>query len=328
MLSVSLLLALAAAQAGPGTAGDIVRARDYCYRQQYDSALATTSAIIARDPTDPAGYYWKASAIQLLIFDSGRIGLADSFFALSDRAVALCRQRLERDPDDGRAQFYHGMTQLNRASFLGWQQRMVPAFRTLLQVAPRLNAALADDSTLTDARFGLGMIEYFKASSSRYTLGLRLLGSRKKAYATVRPLADGDGLLKPAAEVMLAFMLKEDGEYESALGYCRRLLAAYPGNRSVLRMTRDALFTAGRYSEAVATGSLLEKSIPAAFPDNRYGISENWIVCGKAYARMGMRDSAVARFDRVLSWEPYQQQVPWLATYVREARQWKKKLAS
>ena len=56
------------------------------------------------------------------------------------------------------------MTQLNRANLLAWQQRRLAAFRTLLGVMPQLRAALAADSTLADARFGIGVIEYFKAN--------------------------------------------------------------------------------------------------------------------------------------------------------------------
>ena len=305
---------------------DVIRARDFGYRQQYDSALAITSAAIAGDPSDAAGYYWQAGIIQLLIYDSGRGGLADSFFGLSDRAVALCRQRLDQDPGDAQAHFYYGMTQLNRASFLGWQQRPLPAFKVLLGVAPHLNAALARDSSLTDARLGLGMIEYFKASSDRYTMGLRLLGSRKKAYAAIRPVADGEGLLKPAAEVMIAYMLKEDGDCEAAIGYSRRLLAAYPGNRSARRLTRDALFKSGQYAASVRVGAELDSAIPRAFPDDKYSIAENWVVCGKAYALMGKKEEARVRFDRVIAWEQYQDDVPWLPRYVREAKQWRKKL--
>ncbi len=305
--------------------GDITRVRDCGYRQQYDSALAITSAAIAHDPCDLAGYYWQAGIIQLLINDSGRGWLADSFFALSDRAVALCRERLAKNPEDEQAHLYYGMTQLNRASFLGWQQRSLPALKVMLEVAPHLNAALARDSSLTDARLGLGMIEYFKASSDRYTMGLRLLGSRKKAYAAIRPVADGYGLLKPAAEVMIAYMLKEDGDCEAAIGYCRRLLAAYPGNRSALRMMRDAMFDASRYAAAAQVGVELDSAIPKAFPDDKYCIAENWVVCGKAYALMGKKAEARERFNRVVAWEQHQADVPWLPHYVREAKQWLKK---
>ena len=310
------------------TPADIDRVRDLGYRQQYDSALAITSAAIARDPSDPAGYYWQAAVLQLLINDSGRGGSADSFFALSDRAVALCKQRLAKVPDDARAHLYHGMTQLNRASFLGWQQKTLSAFRVFLGVAPHLNAALARDSSLTDARLGLAMIEYFKAASNRYTLGLRLAGSRKKAYAMIRPLADGHGPLKAAAQMMIAYMLKEDGDYDSALQYCRQLLLAYPGNRSAQRFMRDALFKAKQYAAALQVGAELESELPAAFLDNKYCVAENWIVCGKAYALIGKKEEARVRFDRIIAWEPYQASVPWLPHYVREAKQWRKKLGS
>jgi tetratricopeptide (TPR) repeat protein len=305
---------------------DINRARDFGYRQQYDSALAITAAAIARDPSDPAGHYWQAAVLQLLINDSGRGGLADSFFALSDRAIALCRQRLAKDPNDAQANFYYGMTQMNRSSFLGWQQQSLSAFKVSLSVAPHLKAALARDSSLAEARLGLGMMDYFMAMSSRYTLGLRLAGSRKSAYAAIKPLADCSGPLKGAAQMMMAYMLKEDGDVDGAVGYCRRMLASYPGNRSTLRMMRDGFFKANRYAEAVQVGAEIDSALPKAFRDNKYGMAENWIVCGKAYAQMGQKEEARKRFDRVIAWEPYQANVPWLPRYVREAKQWRKKL--
>jgi len=47
--------------------------------------MALTSAVIARDTTDPMGYYWHADIIQLLVFDSGKGWLADSFYTMADR---------------------------------------------------------------------------------------------------------------------------------------------------------------------------------------------------------------------------------------------------
>jgi tetratricopeptide (TPR) repeat protein len=320
-----LLVLLFAAAAGMSPA-DVARVRDLSYRQQYDSALAITSAAITADRSDPAGLYWQAAVLQLLINDSGQGGLADSFHTLSDRAIAVCRQWLEQDPGDSQAHFYYGMTQLNRASFLGWQQRKLPAFRAMLDVAPHLNAALARDPSLDDARFGLGMTEYFRAVSDRYTFGLPLLGSRKKAYAAVRPAADGDGPLKTAAQVMMAYMLKEDGKYDSSMSYCRQLLAAYPGNRSVMRMMRDGLLEGRRFAAAVEVSAELDSLLPRAFPDNKYGIAENWIVWSKALAELGRGDEARVYLNRVVAWEGHQDHVPWLRHYVREAKQWLKRL--
>jgi len=327
-LNASVLLGLVLSLTRPTMNQDIIKARDLCYHQQFDSALALTSAVIARDPSDPMGYYWRADVFQLLIFDSGRTALADSFYALADRVVALCQRRLAKDPRDAQAHFYYGMMQLNRSSFLGWQHRTLTALRVLFDISPHLKAALAIDSSLTDAKFGLGMIEYFKATSARYTLGIRLFGSRPKAYATVRPLADNGGLLQPSAQVMLAYMLKADGEYDAALDYCRRLLTVYPGNRCIWRMTRDIEYEAGHYAAAVRIGAELDTVLPRAFPREKYCIAENWMVTGKAYARLGNKEEARERLDRVIAWERYQDDVPWLAHYVREAKQWRAKLDS
>lgn len=327
MLKSSLLLALLAAAAAAGPA-DIVHAQDLAFRQQYDSAMAITSAAITRDRSDPAGYYWQANALQLVISDLGQGRLVDSFYKLSDRAVVLCRQRLRQDPDDATAQFYYGMTQLNRARLLGWQRRTLTALRTCFDVNPHLNAALARDPSLTDARLGLGVVEYFKARAGRYVPGLGILGSRKKAYGLVTAVADDDGLMSPTARFLLAYMLKEDGDCAGALYHCRKLLDRYAGNRIALRFMRDALYKAGQYSAAVQVGAELDTLLPRVGSDNKYGMAENWIVCGKAYAQIGDTARARERFARVIAWEPYRADVPWLAQYVREAKQWRARLGS
>ena len=325
-LKCSLLLGFVLASAPAAPAGNLIRARDFCYRQEYDSALAVVRAMCRCDTTDPAPYYWQASITQLLIYDSGNKQLIDSFYALSDRAVATARTRLSRNSGDAQAHFYIGVTQLNRANLLAWQQRRLPAFRTMLGVMPQLRAALADDPTLTDAEFGIGVIEYFKANADRYVFGLGLLGSRKQAYQLVKAVADRECLLQPAAQFLHAYMLKEDGDYAGAVRSCQTLLIRYPCNRTALRMIRDAQYKGGKLSDAVATGRLVEREVLRACPGSRYALSENWIICGKAFAEAGLCDSARARFDRVIAWEPYVGEVPWLSNYVREAKQWRKKL--
>jgi tetratricopeptide (TPR) repeat protein len=310
-LRAGLLLVAGVALAAGMSPADIARVRDLGYRQQFDSALAVTAAAIAASPRDPAGYCWHAATLQLLINDSGRGELADSFYRLSDRTIAVCKQRL---------------AQLNRASFLGWQRQTLSAFSVFLDVAPHLKAALARDSGLDDARLGLAMVDYFRALSNRYTMGLKLMGSRRKAYSEIRPMADGGGPLSVPAQMMMAYMLKEDGDCESAAVYCRRVLALYPANRSALRLMRDAFHRAGRYADAVRVGVQIDSVLAAVFADNKYARAENWIVCGKAYAQLGQKQAARERFDRIIAWEPYQDDVPWLPHYVREAKQWRKKL--
>jgi tetratricopeptide (TPR) repeat protein len=327
-LRCSLLLGLAFALASAEPAADLIRARDFCYRQDFDSALAVVEAMSKCDTTDPAPYYWQASIMQLLIYDSGNKQLIDSFYALSDRAIANARNRLRSNSRDAQAHLYFGVTQLNRANLLAWQQRRLPAFRTLLGVMPQLRAALAEDPTLADARFGIGVIEYFKANADRYLFGLGLLGSREKAYQYVKAVADRECLMQPAARFLYAFMLKEDGDYAGAVRSCQALLLRYPGNRTALRTLRDAQYKGGMLSDAVATGRYIEQEVLRACPSSRYALSENWIMCGKAFAEAGQRDSARARFDRVIAWEPYAGEVPWLSNYVRDAKRWRKKLGS
>ena len=334
MPSARALLALAFLAAAAGSAAglsvDDVAVRqmvDIAYRQQYDSAYARARELFGGGAADPAAPFWQAAFIQLLIYDSGDPALADSFFALSERTTALCRTRIRREPRDAEAHFYLGMTQLNRAQFLAWQQHASSAFKIMLGVPDELRAALARDSSLADAWFGLGMIEYLMAKSSKYTLGIGLLGSKKQAYQMVRRAVARGGAFRVPARFSLVYMLKEDGDYAGAVSTCRTMLMEYPGNRALLRILRDVYYKQGDYQQVVRMGPEIEANIAASYPKNLYGLSENWVVTGKAWFRMGQRDSARACFERVLALESRRGQVPWLSTYLREAREYSARLS-
>jgi len=325
--ALALLLGAAQGGAASGVSGPLARRIvDYSYRQEYDSAGAMVGGLIAGEPESPAGLFWQATLIQLLIYDSGNIGLADSFQALCDRTTALCVSRLRRSHDDAAAHFYLGMVRLNRARFEGWQQNNGAAFKTMLGVSSELRAALALDSSLVDAWFGLGMVEYFRSQSSRYTLGLHLLGSTKQAYKMVRRTAGSDGAFRPAAEFSLAYMMKQDGNYPEAESACKVLLAEYPGNRSATRMLRDAYYKQGDYARAVKLAPVVDSLIRSSFPGNLYGRAENWVVSARSWFELGQRDSARACVDRIIGLGPHEADVPWLPTYLRQARELKAKL--
>ncbi len=290
------------------------------YHQQYDSAGRLGAELAERDSADPGAEFWLATLLQLLIYDSGEASLTDSFYSVCRRAEELSRGRLREDPDDAEARFYLGMTLMTRARYQAWLGQTGGAVRSMLAAGPELSRALAEDSTLVDAWFGLGMVEYFRSLSSRYTLGIPVLGSRRAAREMVRRAIDGRGVLETAARFALAFMMKEDGDYAQAESVCLGLLASYPDNRSALRTLRDNYLKAGRYVQAVKVGRKVDRLIRASFPDNLYGLTENWLVTAKAWQGLGRPESTGVYADSVLAYEKRAGEVPWLKTYVREAR--------
>ncbi|MEO0078038.1 MAG: hypothetical protein ABIK86_03455 [candidate division WOR-3 bacterium] len=293
---------------------------EYTYLQQYDSAGQLIHEIASLDRKDPAAAFWLLTLLQLLIYDSGNSWLSDSFYSVCERATELASQRLRQNAHDASARFYRGMTLLTRARYQAWLGQPSMALRTMLGVVPELRKALSDDSTLVDAWLGLGMVEYFRALSSRYTLGLPVLGSRQAAREMVKKVIEGRGVFRTAARFSLAFMLKEDGDHAAAESLCRSLLRSYPGNRSALRTMRDNSFQAGNYVQAVSIGRAVDSLIRRSFPGNLYGLSENWLVTAKAWQGLAQLDSARVYADSVLAYESRAEEVPWLRTYLREAR--------
>ncbi|MGQ9707335.1 MAG: hypothetical protein ACUVUR_00465 [bacterium] len=308
-------------------ANEIIAARDLCYLQNYHGAGMTLRMLLEKNGDDPAVLFWQAALLQMLVFDSGNTGLLDSFYRTTDSVVKLCQTRLRENPTDARAHFYWGLAELNRANCQSWQNRKFAAFMTMLKVPAHFRRALVLEPKLDDAWFGLGTIEYFKATADRYCFGLGLLGSRERAYHLVRRAQKEGELLQPMAEYLLGFMMKEDRLFADAVSCCERLLARYPENRSARRLLRDIYLDMGRYEEVIAVGRELDEDIRSTFSDNRYGIAENWLKMAYAWHSLGETDSVRVYTERIINWTPFQNSVPWLANYVQEAKRLRTKCA-
>lgn len=290
------------------------------YRQDYHGAGAVAERLLSATSEDPTGLLIMANVVRLEIYDSGNLNLVDSFYRLSSRLENVCRVRLEARPDDAWACFCHGVGLLNQAEMLGWQQQYLRAIVRIAPVTGLLNRALAAEPDMVDCWLGIGLVEFFKAQSRRYTLGLPLFGSVRQAREQVERTAAGNGALADAARFALAFMAKQDGRPREAIRRCEVLLLRYPGNRAALRLLRDALLEGGDYRRALEVAGEIEQSIRTSYPGNLYGLSENWLVCGKAYLGLGMKRAAAASFRRIIALAPRQSEVPWLRNYIAEAR--------
>lgn len=316
--TIFLFGAASASGFDPVTATAVERGMDFCFRQRYDSAAAAIAPLISSDPAAPAGYYWQSALIQMQLYDAGDPALADSFYRLCDTALALGRRRLAIEPTDATVQFYCGMTQLNRANCQNWQQRRLAAANSALDANGYLRAAASLGGGHPDFEYGLGMLQYLQDWLRRRLVPLGV--TRPVSLALVNRAASTGRLCRLTAEYSYAWLLGEEGRHDSAVVRCRMMLGRYPGNRSVLRLMRDNYVAAKRYGEAVSTAREIDRSIRMAFPRNRYGIAENWIKLACAFEGMGRRDSAVAYAERVIAWEHHAPGVPWLASYVREAK--------
>jgi tetratricopeptide (TPR) repeat protein len=290
------------------------------YRQDYAAAGRLAASRFSRDREDPTGLLIQANTVRMLIYDSGDPAMADSFYRLCDRLERECRDRLDQRPDDAWTRFCLGTGMLNRAEMLGWQQQYWGALLKTAAVPALLDQALDLEPDLTDCRLGLGVVEFFKAQSKRYTLGLPLFGSTRRAFQLVGEAATGDGALTDAAWFTLAFMAKQDGRPAEAVRRCEALLLRYPGNRAAMRLLRDALYDAGDFRRTLDIGGEIEQSIKASYPANLYGLTENWLKCGKARLKLGEKRAAAVEFRRIIGYESRVDDVPWLRNYVAEAR--------
>lgn len=292
------------------------------YQQNYRRA----AEILEQSPRTPESGFWQTCLLQLFIYDSGDGSLIDSFYRLSDQVGRRCLAAARTSPADAEPLLYQGLVELNRANMLGWRQQRLDGLRALLRASRYFSRAARISPADTRVRFGQGVVEYFRACANRYALGLQLFGSRSRAFHMLQEVEKSDALLRSAAGFMLGFMYKEDGQYDSSVACCRRLLRRYPGNRVARRLLRDALLAAGRPESALAVARMLSEELTAVWPDNHYGQAENWLKMSEAHHLLNHQDSLTYYADLVILREPLQNEVPWLRNYVREARRLKQRI--
>ncbi|MFO7675373.1 MAG: tetratricopeptide repeat protein [bacterium] len=323
--SVALAVVALGAAARAGVAEEVRRAVALGYDQQYDSAWQVIHRVPAADSLAPLVAFWRAALVQMLLYDSGDPALVDSFYRTSERAVEVCRARLRQCPDDAHAHMFEGLIRLNRANTLGWQRDYLRAFLALGSSSRSLSRAVGLDPGLHDAWFGMGAVEYFRSVADRYVGGIGIFGSRSKAHHYIARARAGPGWLGNARAFVLAYIQRDEGDPAAAVATCREVLAAHPGNRTGLKLLRDSHLSAGQYREALALVQVIDSSIRRDFPRNRYGLAENRLVAMKAWDGLARRDSALHCAGQIVAWERYERETPWLASYVAEARRYRRR---
>ena len=276
----AVLVALLAVPARGNPESQALRAKaaDHTYNLEHELALATFRKAVAADPQDAGAYRGLASSLWLgITFRRGNMTVDDylgrpnkpnanplpnppadavaGFKDAIDKAIALARARIARDPKDADAHYQLGSAIGLRASYSATVDGSVlAAFRAAREAYDEEETALKLRPQRKDAGLIVGTYRYIVAALS---LPLRMVayvagfgGGKEKGITQVEEAAAYGGDNQTEARFALILLFNREQRYDEALKQLAALRERYPRNRLVWLESGSTSLRAGRAADA------------------------------------------------------------------------------
>jgi tetratricopeptide (TPR) repeat protein len=274
------LLAAAAAPAHANPESEALRAKaaNHTYNLEHDLALATFRLAVAADPQDPGAYRGLASSLWLSItFRRGNMTVDDylgrpnkpntnplppaapdavaGFHEAIDKATALARQRIAKNPKDADGHYQLGAAVGLRASYTATVDGSVlGAFRAAREAYDEEEKVLTLQPQRMDAGLIVGTYRYIVAALA---LPLRMVayvagfgGGKAKGIKQIEDAAAYGGDNQTEARFALILLYNREKRYDEALKVLATLRERYPRNRLMWLESGSTALRGGRAADA------------------------------------------------------------------------------
>jgi len=277
--ALALMVAIAGnpALANPASRELRAKATRQIYNLDRDEAAATYREAIAADPQDAAAYRGLASALWLSItFRRGNMTVDDylgrvtkpnasmapappetvaGFREALDKAIALARTRIQRDPRDADAHYQLGAAVGLRASYTATVDGSFGgAFKSAREAFAEHERVLELDPKRKDAGLVVGTYRYLVSTLSlpmrwmAYMAGFG--GDKERGLKLIQDAAAYNGDNQDDARFALLLLYNREKRYDDALKVLAYLRETFPRNRLVWLESGSTSIRAGRADDA------------------------------------------------------------------------------
>src|SRR4051812_47414351 len=278
--TLALLLAALAAPARGNPQSEALRAKaaNHGYNLEHDLALETFRQAVAADPQDAGAYRGLASSLWLSItYRRGNMTVDDylgrpnkpnanplpnppvevvtGFKEAIDKATALARDRIAKNPKDADAHYQLGAAVGLRASYTATVEGSVAgAFRAAREAYSEEEKVLDLQPHRKDAGLIVGTYRYIVAALA---MPLRMVaymagfgGGKEKGLKQIEDAAAYGGDNQTEARFALILLYNREQQYDNALKQLAILRERYPRNRLVWLESGSTALRAGRAADA------------------------------------------------------------------------------
>ncbi|GBD94754.1 hypothetical protein BMS3Abin05_02366 [bacterium BMS3Abin05] len=238
--------------------------------QKYNLSYAIFDMLIAMNPDDPRGYFYKAAAIQSKMMDREDYSEGKGFLKNIRKTIRISMKILKNHPDDGWASFYAGSAYSYYALYLIHEKKYFKGLRLAQKGIHYLNKAVSSDSTVYDAYLGIGTYEYWRSRKTQFLKWLPLFPDKKKeGLAKIKLAMEKSKYAKGVSLNELVWIEMDRKNWRAAIRFAERGLAQYPGSRFFQWPLAEAYYQGHFYYKAAnAFAQLLDSYLKEDLPNH------------------------------------------------------------
>jgi predicted negative regulator of RcsB-dependent stress response len=212
---------------------------------RFDRAETTLATACGPAPREACQVLDATTAWWRILINPDDTSVDDEFQRRVSAAIAASERWTARQPESAEAWFYLGAAYGARVSWRVQRKEHLAAARDGKRIKEALERALALDSGLSDARFGIGLYKYYAAIAPAFARFFRFLfllpgGDRQEGLSDMEAVHARGVLLRGEADYQLHWIyLWYENQPRRALELLRALTAQYPANPHFVERIAD-----------------------------------------------------------------------------------------
>lgn len=278
------------------------------YNYRFNSALQTTSKMIASYPKEPEGYLYKCG-VWWKMLEEGCVGSVDStkheIKRLIDKACEFSAARIDANPNDVKGLFYYAGSLVYRARYGATKSDWLAVMTDGTKSRKLLQKAIELDPGFYDAYSGIGAFNYYAAHIPWYlkpvAFVLGISGNEEEGIAQLKEAAQlGRYSKTEAAEFLASVVYVNKEDYPDATDLMLELHQHYPDNLDFIRNLCSAYYKMQEYTQVIYQADSVLVEYDTVNSCHRTSIEYIRYYRGASYERLSQKEKAIADYEMVV----------------------------
>jgi len=281
-------------------AANLVHIQRLLLDDQFATADTTITAYITTQPTDPAGYLFRASLMLAQMSDQEENLFPTEFKAAID-TVELLANRLDTNSARNRAwvHLWLGHAKAYGSVYEARFGTFTSAIGMGFAAKDEYHKGLKEDSTLADLDFGLGSYHYWKSAKAGILRWIGIFRNDKdRGIEELWQASRESEISRDAAASALIWVYFDNDKYDSAVQMAGEVMKRFPHGKSFLWPLAQGHFDQKNYAKAIDVYEEIRERILHK-PGNYYNLIECDYQIVQAYDRTGNESDARSLAQRV-----------------------------
>lgn len=271
--------------------------------EQFRSADSVFARISAEFVSSPIGPLFAAGNAQAEMLDTESLHRREDFERYVNEAESRVRRVDNASSSRAESEFVLGVAAGYRAVYESKWGGWFAALKQGLRARKHFQKALELDSTLCDARLGLGTYYYWKSAKTDWINWLPIVSDeRQHGLEFLRRVIDCGSYARETARAALAAALINEGEYAATIAHADTLAGLFPDAKGPIWLKAKAHYALYEWDLAVQQFNLLESRIHASGTGNFYNLIECAYYRAQCHWGAGRYREALAECGKALTY--------------------------